>query len=352
MKKTIIRITSVLAIVAIGLIVYSCHWKISNIKLPANIPANNTFTVDFITNIQTPETDYVSKMVAMFCVPKSWNAQQTAKVSFSTNGYPAAMKEKDSKYDSLTEFDHEEMVPVTAEDIEGLTGLPFPEAFFATYGYGSNYGEVEWVGFITKDAKTVTDISGNAVHNNFDITIHATFATDDVNYKFFLNCWAGSANANCGLGYPWGEDFGAYNTGLGKTVVQVTGGSKKANYTVPEMVSTIPVQFRFGDIFSVVLTTDLEGAESILKGQDEIYLCGQAKLVDGSTVTVNKPLPKNLMKREGNRYSKYILPSIFFDIDYSKKIESLHVWFCDKTGTIIEKCGDEAGWEFVQAENL
>jgi len=351
MKKRIIRIISVLAIVATALVAFSCHWRISNIKLPATISANSTFNVDITTNIQTPETDYVSKMVVMFCVPKSWNAQQTAKVSFSTNGFPAAMKEKDAKYDDLTEYDHEEMIPVTKDDIEGLTGKPFPEAFYQTYGDGGNFGDVEWIGFITKDAKTVTDISANATNNTFDIIVHATFATDDINYKFFLNFWAGSANANCGLGYPWGENFGAYNTGVEKAVVQVTGGSEKANYTVPKMVSTVPVEFRYGDIFNVILTADLEGAESALKGKDEVYLCGEALLADGTTVTVDQPKPKNLMKRNGNQYSKYILPSLFFGIDYSKKIEALHVWFCDKDGAIIEKCGEEAGWELTQAEN-
>ncbi len=348
MKTTKKRILSLIALAVTSLLVFSCHWMITSIRVSDNIKVNSTFDVQVTTNIQTPETDYVSNMIVMFCVPKSWNAQQTARVTFSTSGYPQAMAGKDPKYNGLTEFDHEELVPLTLSDLEASTGLPYSKALEGAYGKGGNFGDVEWVGFKTKDDKIVTDIS-NTSPNNFDIIIDATFRTDDVNYKFFLNTWA---SGKTGLGYPWGEGFGAYNTGVQSVVVEVTGGSgPKVNYTVPAKVSTVPTEFRFGDFFCVNFMTDLEGAESELKGKD-VYLCGKAVFEDGSVVVVDQPLKENLMARKGDAtYSKYILPCLFFHTPYEKKISQLYVWFTDESGSVVDYCGSEEGWEFSQALN-
>ena len=97
--------------------------------------------------------------------------------------------------------------------------------------------------------------------------------------------------------------------------------------------------------------TDLEGAESELKGKD-VYLCGKAVFEDGSVVVVDKPMKENLMARKGDAtYSKYIMPCLFFHTPYEKKISQLYVWFTDESGSIVDYCGSEEGWEFSQALN-
>lgn len=344
MKKKFRILSIAAALIVAGFSVYSC-WEIKNIVVPASVKANSEFEVTVNTYMHPQESDYTTKLVVMVCVPKSWNAQSTASATFSTTGYVSAMAQKDL---AVEEIVNEKMVPLTGTEIEPTTGLPYAQAMAKTYFDGGNFGEVEWIGFVSEKEHTVTDISACATLG-FDLAVKLKFKTDDVNYKFFINAWAGGLMRGMGR-----NDFGGdpQCTQVATEVVTVTGGSSKADYTVPAMVSTIPTEFRFGDFFCVNLMTNLEGAESALDGVDEVYLCGKAVFADGSEKVVEGPIAKNLMEKKNDHfYSKYILPCMFFDAPYDQKITGLYVWFTDKTGTIVERCMSEIGWEFSQANN-
>lgn len=339
--KRIIKVAS--AIVITALAVFSC-FSIQSIILPSKIEANSEFEV-IINGYLTPqESDYTTSLIAMVCVPKGWDAQNTATATFSTDGYAASHEYKDM---GITEIIDEEMLPITDDLLEPTTGLPYPEALHSKYQDAGNFGDVEWIGFVSKNEHYFTDISSRDL-KGFAIPVKIKFKTTDVNYKFFLGAWLGGKLR--GFGH---NDWGSVPdcTDLMTTVVEVTGGSSKENYTVPDMVSTVPVEFRFGDFFQVNFSTDLEGAESVLKGEDKVYLCGKAILSDGTEVTVDKPVAKNLMAKNGGMYSKYILPAMFFNIDYSKKISKMFVWFTNADGSVTDYCMGEEGWEFSQASN-
>ena len=339
-KRTLVAAA---AIAMTALLVYSC-WEIKSISLPSTISANSEFEATIYSYVTPKESDYTTKLVAVFCVPKSWNAQQTATLTYSTSGYATSQAQKGLTVEEIVD---EPMVPCPDDVLEMTTNLPFPQAFESKYFDGGNYGDVEWVAFIAENNHTFTDISGCSI-KGFDINVKVKFKTDDVNYKFFMNVWLGGALRGMGTHSAGGQ---VQCTPVESTIVEVTGGSKKENYTVPAMVSTVPTEFRYGDFFCVNFQSNLEGAESELDGKDEVYLCGKAIYEDGSEVVVDKPLEKNLMTKKGHQYSKYIMPCLFFGTDYSKKIDKMYVWFTDKTGETVERCTGEIGWEFTQASN-
>ena len=346
------KIKAILAASAIALtslVVYSC-WEVKSINTPAEIKANSEFTLTMNTTIIVKESDRNDKLIAMFCIPADW---EMTNCTYSTSGYGTWIAQAGI---TAGEFVDMEMVPIDDSILEDTEQLPYPQAMEKVYNKGGNYGDVKWVGFIAKDAQYITDLSGSAI-NSFDLIAKATFKTTDVNYKFFINCWLGNARDGFGLHGWYGRLDGeaADNeacTRVHTKVIEVTGGSSRKDMTLPDMVSTVPVEYRFGDFFCVNLQTNLEGAESALDGKEEVYLCGKAVLADGSTVVVDEVKKENLMIKKGNSsYSKYILPCLFFDIPHDTKITSMTVWFKDKTGNIVERCMAEEGWDLSQASN-
>lgn len=344
MKKKFRILSIAAALILAGLTVHSC-WEIKSISVPSTIKANSEFEASIHTYLTPKEDNYTTKMVIMLCVPKSWNVAQTASVTVSTTGYAECLAQKKK---TVEEVSGERMIPLTGSEIEPKTGLPFAQAMAETYGDGGNFGEVEWVGFVSENEHLLMSTSSSAIPG-FDIDINIKFKTDDVSYKFNLDVWLGGLLKGFNNGNNGGDP---HCTSLYSQVLEVTGGSSKANYTVPAMVKTVPEEFRFGDFFCVNLMTDVEKAESVLDGVDEVYLCGKAVFADGSEKVVEGPIAKNLMEKKNDHfYSKYILPCMFFDAPYDQKITGLYMWFTDKTGTIVERCMSEIGWEFSQANN-
>lgn len=350
MKTNKIRaIIAASAIALTSMVVYSC-WEVKSISIPAEVKANSEIKITMTTQITGKESDIYMKLVAMYCIPADW---ELVNVTYSTSGYSPWIAQKGVTTDEIIDG---EMIPLDDSILEYTTGKPFPEAFESIYGKGGNYGNVKWVGFIAKDEHYLHDLASAAIPN-FELSATATFKTSGTNYKFFFNSWLGESRDGTGSKYYGTREAAEASddemcTRVQVNTIEVTGGTGKMNYTLPDMVSTVPTEYRYGDFFCINLQTNLEGAESPLDDKTKVYLCGKAILADGKEVVVDEVKPENLMMKKGtSTYSKYILPCIFFDLPHSTKIAKVIVWFKDDTGTIVERCASEEGWELIQAEN-
>lgn len=317
-NKRILKVS--LALLAfLGLLV-SCKFTVESIKMPDTITAGSTIEINTRMSCFHVQSDETSRLIFGMLVPSDWKAAERTTITISTEGRPEGQQGKPEVVNAT-------MSPVDPSSVDPNTGLPWASAFQSAYGSCGNYGLTEWVVF-QSDEEYVVCWGENLT---WYIDAKITMTVPETNTKFYF------ANAFCGTSGGFGSDDNGnkFSDALVKTF-EVTGGTGKDDYTVPPLTSTTPLTFTYEDIFSVNFTSSVEGFDTALFGENNVYLNGKCVLKSGKTLEVTAKTDATLMKKTSDiNYYKYIYPRDFFGIPANDGIAEIYVWFVDKTGAKV-----------------
>lgn len=325
------HIYAIIACIATVLAVFACM-TIEEINFPDNPKANSDIVITVKVKLVT-ETDDISKMAFAVLAPKSWNLASNAQLSLTTNGYSTQ---------GFSEVTDEKMILMSTTDHEPTTDLTWPQAYQSKIGVMGNTGPVEWTVFRSQTTFTINDkVSKEPIYG----TVTIRLKTGPSNIKFFMGF------GFCGMHYGLNNGGeGRYKPNETAKILTVTGGTGSFDYTVLNYVSTVPSEFRYGDIFSVNFVSEVSNTPTKLKGVDKVYLGGRVLLADGTSKEVDTPSEATLMTKTGDiSYMKYIYPKSFFNLPKNAIIKDLHVWFTNADKSIIVTNGT-TGFEVAQSE--
>lgn len=323
MKLNKRRILTPLAIIATAVLAFSCM-EIVDILFPDDPKVNSEIEITVVTKLTT-ETDETSKMIFAALFPKSWKAAENITATLTTNGY---------NHQGYTDVTNQPMSLVNSTDVEPVTQLPWVTAYQSKIGFMENKGDVEWVVFESAETFIINDkVSKEPITG----TVKLKVKTGASSIKYFF------AAGFCTKRSGFGANDGRYKANETAKVLEVTGGNGPAlDFTVLPLVSTVPNVLRYGDMFSVCFESKVEETETALFGENDIYLCGEVTLSDGSKAVVNTTSAANLMKKKGDvSYYKYIYPKQFFNVPEGKEITDLKVYFTNKTMTTSVYSNDD-----------
>ncbi|RIA08603.1 uncharacterized protein DUF4961 [Flavobacteriaceae bacterium MAR_2010_72] len=217
------------------------------------------------------------------------------------------------------------VVTYTSDNGDGTMSLApnntWSDAMKAQAGIGSNYGEVQWIAFVS-DAP-ITGTNGAAFTGQVQLTV-------DV----------GQENVKTQLGYitassGWGISAGNY--GLRFTpCIEVSGGTNTLMDLCgprPFPVTIEPENFAYNDI--ITITYDATKGDNSLLDMSSVYLCATATVNGVATQNCDK-LPANSMRSIGdNLWEISIWPQGFFNLTTSDGIEDITFNFQNVAGDII-----------------
>lgn len=316
---------------AAALLVFGCM-TIEDIIFPDEPKVNSEIEIKVKIRVVT-ETDDVAKLVFGVLAPKSWHLADNATLSYTTSGYATQ---------GFPEVVDEALLPVAASEIEPSTQMPWAMAHQSILGLMDNFGEVEWTVFKSSTSFVIND---NVSKEPIDAVVKIRLKTGPDNIRFNMGFHF------CGDHYGMKDDGESrYKRNEKSKVLEVTGGAGPVDdYTKVKLVSTTPSVFRYGDIFAVNFQSEVDDNATALKGADEVYLCAEAVLADGTVVSVSKPSAKNLMTVTGPvSYLKYIYPRDFLGLAPNAVIKEMSVWFTDKEGKVRV---DDSGSGFVLSQS-
>ena len=322
-KYRLLKISLVLA--AVAALLFSCIDFLS-IAWPADPKANSEIEIDVKVQL-VPETERTGRFLLAFVVPKSWKVAESIEASYSATNLQVGGQ-------LITVTD--EAMTVCNDYTEPTTTMPYSSAMLSKYGVLGNTGPVEW---ICLRGSTVINVDGSGVHPTTTADVKIKFKSGSNNIKFF------SAFATCL------DDNGFNDSNSGEYIIsetqmiKVTGGGGNDDFTVLHYVSTTPQTFRYGDYVSIEFVSSIDGNDTALYGEDQVYLNSTCTLADGTV----KEAPKTLMTRSGDEtYFKYIYPKSFFGVGQNAEIVDMHVWFTDASGSKVVTDGTE-GFQVSQA---
>lgn len=327
--KFLKRYKNWLAVLALPLIVAACM-TIDEIIHPTDAKVNSEIEITVKIKLVT-ETDETSQMVFAVLAPKSWNIASSAKLSLTTEGYASQ---------GYPEVVNEAMELVGSDETEPTTGMKWSEAYQSKFGLMGNYGPMEWVVFKTQTKFIIND----------------KVSTDPIVGTVKILLTTGSQNIKCYMGYGFcalskGFNGERYKANEKSKVLTVTGGSgADLDYTSVSLVSTVPSEFRYGDIFSIQFESVVGSTETALKDVEKVYLCGRAVYDGGKEAVVDQVSDATLMERISETgYQKYIFPRHFFNLPDDAVITETSFYFTNEDKSIVVKNTDGEEFKVIQA---
>jgi len=325
MKKKHIISWSVLGLIALALA--ACGIFGQEIIFSDNPTANKEITmttrylIQNTTGMGKPGENSPDYLLYAVLVPSVWE-------DFEDN----AVVTCSSKNISVESYGGPDFTNETCHAIPGTTipnaefaGATLSEWYAAKIGFAENkYGSMTWhfyksdkPGYLAQDldAELTVTIKFKAGPQNFDFNICNGIMT----YNNGPHTWWYNG--------PW---TGAE---IYKELV-ITGGDAYLDYVHQPVVSTVPMNVRYGDVFSVNYVSELSGVPSPLKGEKEVYLTLIAELSNGSTKECKVHSSKTLMKMTDDiSYYKYVYPKDLLGLKQSDEIKSLYVNFENADGS-------------------
>ncbi len=311
--------------------------QLSEIIAPSTIDTNSTAEF-IIKGSVSPETDYGPEGIAIaMLVPTEWDVANTAEVTLTTENLQ-------NMY-GVADCVNEVMVPISdtplAKPIDGYSGKTWAQAYTLKHGnLGNVNGDMEWVVFTNRDTKlSVSDKRPERV----SMTVRAKFKT-------------GATPMICNLAFEFaGEKEGWEGVGFKDNLKTVTikVGSGSVDFTTFPLTSTVPSAYRYGDFFSVIFSSKVDGYTTPVDGEAEVFMCGTAVLADGTKVTLDRKDDFTCMRRTGRHtYQKYIFPTHYFGLPKGTTITDLYLYFTNKDGSKVEKGDDypDLGFQFKQSD--
>ena len=318
-------ITIFLVLAAVAALLFSCIDFLS-INWPSDPKANTEIEIDVKVQL-VPETERNGHFILAFVVPKSWKVSETVKATYSATNLQVG--------GAMITVTDEEMV-LANDYTEPTTTMPYNSAMLSKYGVLGNTGPVEWV---VLRGTTYINTDGSGTHPTTTADVKIKFKTGPNNVKFF------TAFATCLSDNGFNDGNSGEYIVSETQMIKVTGGSGNDDFTVLHYVSTTPQTFRYGDYVSIEFVSSIDGQDTALYGEQDVYLNATCTLADGTV----KEGPKTLMTRSGDEtYFKYIYPKSFFGVGEKAEIVDMHVWFTDAGGTKVVTEGTE-GFEVSQA---
>jgi len=322
---------AVFAVASAALLVFGCM-TIEDIIFPDNPQVDSDIEISVKIRLVT-ETDDNAHLVFGVLAPKSWHLADNSSLSFSTSGYA---------FQGYPEIKDEALIPVGPSETEPSTQMPWAMAHQSILGLMDNFGDVEWTVF---KSSTLFVINDKVSTEPIDAVVRIKLKTGPDNIRFNMGFHF------CGDHYGMKDDGESrYKRNEKSKVMEVSGGNGPVDdYTKVKLVSTTPAVFRYGDIFAVNFQSEVDDNETALKGAEQVYLCGEAVLADGSSVSVTETSEKNLMTKSGPvSYMKYIYPRDFFGLEPDAEITGMSVWFTNKDKSIkVDDSG--SGFMIVQS---
>lgn len=318
-------ITIFLALAAVAAMVFSCI-EFKEIVWPSDPKANSEIEVS--VHIQyIPETERGGHFVLAFVAPKSWKVSESIEATYSVTNAQVGGQ--------LITITDEAMV-LANDYTEPTTTMPYSSAMLSKYGVLGNTGPVEW---IVLRGTTYINTDGSGVHPTTDAYVKLKFKSGSNNIKFF------TAFATCLSDNGFNDGNSGEYIISDTQMIKVTGGGGNDDFTVLHYVSTTPQTFRYGDYVSIEFVSSIDGNDTALYGEEQVYLNATCTLADGTI----KEGPKTLMTKSGTEtYFKYIYPKSFFGVGQNAEIVDMHVWFTDASGSKVVTDGTE-GFEVSQA---
>ena len=320
-KKNKIWVT----LIVVSAIIAGCM-TIERITHPENAQVNSEIEIGVDLKL-VPENDDNTKLIFAVLAPKSWNLTENADLTFSTTGYTQG------------DINNESLTVVSASDTEPTTAMPWAAALQSEIGLMGNLGPVEWVVFESQTTFIITDEAEKLINAHVNINL----TTGDQNLKVFMGYFF------CGKNRGLHSEY--YTENARSQVLTVSGGSNvPIDYTTVSLVSTVPANFGYNDIFSVVFQSEAGPVETPLKGESEIYMLGEVIYANGNDSTeVTEVSEKTLMEQIGETtYQKYVYPKDYFDIPNDAVITETRFRFTNADQTIVVT--QESGDDFVVAE--
>lgn len=318
-------ITIFLALAAVAAMVFSCI-EFKSVIWPSDPKANSEMEVTIQVQL-VPETEHNGHFVLAFVAPKSWKVSETVQATYS-----ATNAQVGGQLITITD----EVMVLANDYTEPTTTMPYSSAMLSQYGVLGNTGPVEW---IVLRGTTYLNLDGSGTHPTTTADVKVKFKTGPNNIKFF------SAFVTCLSDNGFNTDHDGEFIISDTQMIKVTGGSGNDDFTVLHYVSTTPQTFRYGDYVSIEFVSSIDGNDTALYGESQVYLNATCTLADGTV----KEGPKTLMTRSGDEtYFKYIYPKSFFGVGQNAEIVDMHVWFTNADGSIVVTDGTE-GFEVSQA---
>lgn len=311
--------------IALFVMVMGCM-TIENIIHPDDPQVNSEIEIGVDLKL-VPDNDDNSQMVFAVLAPKSWKIAENAKLTFSTSGYTQG------------DIQNETMVLMSNTDIEPTTALPWSAALQSEIGLMENLGPVEWVVFRSQTTFVIADEVEKLINANVKIRL----TTGSENIKLFMGYFFTGKNRGLHSEY--------YKSNAKSKVMTVSGGSNALiDYTTVSLVTTVPSNFGYNDLFSIVFQSQAGAIETPLKGEDEVYIYGKAIFAEGKdSIIVDGISDKTLMERIGaTTYQKYIYAPEFFGLPKDAVLTETYFHFSNRTQDIIVT--QSSGEDFLISE--
>ena len=315
------RFLRIFAFAAIMAFIFGCVHNITDIVFSSNPQAGAEDTIVVKTEFRNG-TGTNGYLVFAALLPTDMDAANNAKVTMTTQNF------QNHGFADVTDL---EFVPMEADVAEVKSNGPWKSTLMSKYGSQGNYGDFEWVVWRSQDTYALGENSDDSEAYRTQADIKITFKNKDYNVKFhFAAMYATTAH---------GLEDDRFCPPVTK-LYQTFGAATSEDYTVPKLVNVTPLKYTYEDIMGIDFQSAVEGMETALLGETDVYMMGKVILDDGTELSVTEAGAQNRMKMTGETsYLKYIYPRQFFNVPASKKIAKMYFWFQNADGTKVENAG-------------
>lgn len=322
MKKNII--IRVVVFLAIAMAAAACVVSILTIEF-TNCKAGAEETIIVKTEFRNGTGCNGTYLVFAALFPADLKISETATVTYTSKNFANH---------NLPDVVDEPMVLMEATELEKFSAKDWPTTIMTNFGTMGNFGDFEWVVWRTKERCDLGENGDDSPEFRSQADIKITFMNGPKDIKFNFAAMYATTTIGLDPDESWGVKYC-------KPVVQLyqtTGGSALEDYTVPKLVSTVPVKMSFEDVFCVNFVSKLGNTVTALADETDVYLMGKVVLEDGTEVLVDKRHDEsNRMSRSSEyEYMKYIYPRQFFGVLEGDTIAEMYLWFENVDGTKIE----------------
>ncbi|WP_142785098.1 DUF4961 domain-containing protein [Changchengzhania lutea] len=290
-KITKYRFLSIILLFGFLLLVTMCV-TIPSVNQPTSATVGETISITVDVNV-APAEDASHNVVFGVLVPVSWNVASNASATFTSDNGNGTF--------SLDTGTH-------------------ADTFEAVLGIGENYGEVEWVAFVSNEQ--VTGVNGVGFSGQVQLTL--TVGNENINTQL--------GYAAAASGYVSAGDIGSFFT----PCMEVSGGANPLIDLcgpLPYPVTYEPISFTVKDIIKI--NFDASKGDTGLFGASQVYFCGKA-MVDGVAVENCGTAAINTMANLGNDlWDITIWPNSFFSVSPSAVITDMSFTFRNTAGDIV-----------------
>ena len=322
-KKSTVRIWGLLAL--LPLVMWGCSFLIKTVSvqqeaedgtLVSYVKAGEMATFQFSGTISIDGDASNETFIVAFLVPRSWNARQTAEVTYYEDRYEP-------------DIEHSMHLIADTEQPANYKGMTWGTALKKKYGVRNNVlNDMEWVTF---KSESYAVVNGTI---NYSVTIRCKSGKNNLKFKpsFFIN------HSNDGIG----SDNAHYAVADSKDCFEVVKGEGSLiDFCSMHYYQIEPLAALQDDFVTFTFQGDIHPNE--LANEGDVYFEATAYTSTGKSYRIDEKSEKTLMKRDAvlPRYALTLWPGGFFGISEAEVISRIDYVFTDRTGNIIISKSDD-----------